>query len=160
MSKSANPARKPFYERKATRRSHYETYIKGWRLRECHECHGEPRRITNCLVCSDKGQEWAKPDCLTDIEPLIGETLRVEVAPEVDLRLHIQSDRRAVKQFIATDDDNRDPRIYVKLEFGYDKKNDTEDWYVTNTFGGRLYLHEFQRIGDPQSTCISHLKGE
>lgn len=149
MSETANPGRNTFYERKAARKHHYETHIKGWRLRDCPVCKGDDMQgcITSCPCCSGDGQKWSRPECVTDIEPLIGETLRIEVAPEVDLRLHIQNSRRVVKQFIATDDDTRDPRMYAKLEFGYDEENDFEDWYVADTFGGRVYLHQFKRIG-------------
>lgn len=148
MSETANPDQKTFYERKAARKHHYETHIKGWRLRVCPVCCGDGTQghFMNCSHCSGDGQKWSKPDCVTDIGPLIGETLRIEIAPEIDLRLHIQNSRRVVKQFIATDDDTRDPRIYAKLEFGHDEANDVEDWYVTDTFGGRVYLHQFKRI--------------
>lgn len=83
---------------------------------------------------------------MTEIKSLIGKTLRIELIPDVELRLHIQTDRRVIKQFISTHDGARDPRIYDKLEFGYDGINQTEDWYVTDTFGGRLYLHQFKLL--------------
>lgn len=114
MRRTTKSEQKTFYKRKAARRLHYENYIKGWRLRDCHTCDGN---TADCPTCSGSGQEWAKPNCTTDIKSLIGKTLRIEVIPEVDLHLHIQNNRRVIKQFISTDDDTREPRIYDKLEF-------------------------------------------
>lgn len=149
MNGTAKAQQNTFYERKAERKYYYETYVKGWRLRECYTCRdGEVQgNRANCPTCLGSGRAWAEPDCATDIKPLIGQTLRVEVIPDVEIRIYIQSDRRVVQQFVSLHDGLRDPHIYAKLEFGYDEKNQIEDWYVTNTFGSRLYLHEFKRMG-------------
>lgn len=138
----------PFRQRKAARKRHYETCVKGWRLRDCHTCNGKGVRsnATPCPACSGNGRKRAQPNCKTPIESLIGKTLRIEVIPDVELRLYIQTDRRVIKQFVSTYDGARDPRMYDKLKFGYDEKNDTEDWYVADTFGGRIYLHQFEQL--------------
>lgn len=138
----------PFRQRKAARKHHYETCVKGWRLRDCPTCNGKGVRsnATPCPACSGNGRKRARPNCKTPIESLIGKTLRIEVIPDVELRLYIQTDRRVIKQFVSTYDGARDPRMYDKLEFGYDEKIDTEDWYVADTFGGRIYLHQFKQL--------------
>ena len=153
MNHSVTPTQNTFHHRKSVRKHVYENHIKGWRLRDCPTCNieGMHNQDPNCPDCYGTGRSWAKPDCITKIDPLIGETLRFEVVPEVDMRLHIQSKRRVIQQFIATDDGARDPRIYGKLEFGYDEKCNLEDWYVKDTFGGRVYLHQFDRINGRSS---------
>jgi hypothetical protein len=153
MNKTSTPSRNGFSVRKAARKHHYETYVKGWRLRDCPACNGQSLRpsTTPCPTCSGNGRKRALPDCVTEIESLIGKTIRIEVIPYVELRLHIQTHRRVIKQFISTHDGARDPRIYDKLEFGYDEKNNTEDWYVTDTFGGRFYLHQFEQLNQEKT---------
>lgn len=137
-----------FKKRKVARKRHYETYVKGWRLRDCPSCNESDirRNVTSCPICSGSGRKRALPDCKTNINPLIGKTLRFEIIPDVELRLHIQTARRVIKQFVSTHDGARDPRIYDKMEFGYDERTNTEDWYVTDTFGGRIYLNEFKPL--------------
>jgi len=137
-----------YIRRKTARQHHYETRVKGWRLRDCPSCNENSVRpnVTPCPICSGSGRKRALPDCKTNIVSLIGKTLRIEIIPDVELRLHIQTARRVIKQFVSTHDGARDPRIYDRLEFGYDERNKTEDWYVTDTFGGRIYLHEFEQL--------------
>jgi hypothetical protein len=58
-----------FRERKEIRTKHYETYIKGWKLRTCSACGGsgvyDHIDSPNCSTCGGTGKERYKPKILT-----------------------------------------------------------------------------------------------
>lgn len=57
-----------FHERKSSRRLHYETKIKGWKLRNCTACNGSGYYDGNgdpapkCSSCKGTGKERYKPE--------------------------------------------------------------------------------------------------
>jgi DnaJ-class molecular chaperone len=60
-----------FHERKAERKLHYETYIKGWKLKDCVACNGSGRydigRSPKCGSCGGTGKVKYKPYPLTNL---------------------------------------------------------------------------------------------
>lgn len=139
-----------FHARKRARTDYYNKYTKGWRLQDCMACNGtgvyDHHNSPACSSCAGTGKERAKPNCVTDIEPLIKQTLRLEVAPSVDLHIYIRNKREVIHQFIGVDDGTKDPRFRAKLQFGYDILEHAEDWFFEDELGGKFYLHQFESI--------------
>lgn len=54
-----------FHKRKAERKAHFETHVKGWRLTTCGACNGSGRYDHNgspkCSWCSGTGKTRTKP---------------------------------------------------------------------------------------------------
>ena len=58
-----------FHERKASRKAHYEKYVKGWKLVKCIACNGSGYydwsrngRVPKCGSCDGTGRARVSPD--------------------------------------------------------------------------------------------------
>ena len=58
-----------FHERKAERKSYYERFVRGWKLRPCGACAGSGRYDNTgsprCGACDGTGKERYKPNPTT-----------------------------------------------------------------------------------------------